>query len=295
MARKRAVCRTYAVILVGGKGKRLRPLSKASRPKAFLSVTSDRKTMFRNTFERSGKLVRPERVIVVANKAHSALVRKDLPKAVRRENVILEPVSRNTAPAIALAGHLLARRDEDAVMLVLPADNYVPDRSGEFKSLKKGIDFVAGNDDVIAVIGLKPRFASTEYGYVEAAGPGKIVKVRRFTEKPGRKLAVKYVAGGRHLWNAGIFIFKVKTLIEALKRYAPKIFEVLESENIAKSYRKMPDISIDYAIIEKADNIYCVKSSYEWSDLGSFDSLEKALRRESRRFVKKGDKIVKII
>lgn len=294
MARKKAVCRIYAVILVGGKGKRLRPLSKASRPKAFLSVTRNRKTMFGNTLDRAGKLVGPERIIVVANRVHSALVRKDLPKSARCENIILEPVSRNTAPAIALAGHLLARRDEDAVMLVLPADHYVPDRAGELKSLKKGIDFVANNGDVIAVVGLKPRSASTEYGYIEAAGPGKIAKVKRFTEKPDRELAARYVAGGKHLWNAGIFILKVKTLIEAFKRYAPNILEVLKSESIDESYRKMPDISMDYAIIEKADNIYCVKSSYEWSDLGSFDSLEKALKRESRRFVKIGGKIVKI-
>lgn len=296
MACKRAVCRAYAVILVGGKGKRLRPLSRASRPKAFLSVTGNRKTMFGNTLGRIGRLIGPERIIVVANRAHSALVRKDLPKAARRENMILEPVSRNTAPAIALAAaRLLARGDKDAVMLVLPADHYVPEGSGELKSLKRGIDFVANNDGVIAVIGLKPRSASTEYGYIEAAGHGKIAKVRRFTEKPDRKLAVKYIADGRHLWNAGIFIFRVETLIEALKRYAPKIFEVLKSEDIDKSYKRMPDISIDYAIMEKAGNIYCVKSSYEWSDLGSFDSLEKALNRESRRFVKKGDKIVKIL
>ncbi|MCX5678532.1 MAG: mannose-1-phosphate guanylyltransferase [Candidatus Omnitrophica bacterium] len=297
MSRKKAVCRTYAVILVGGKGKRLRPLSKASRPKAFLSVTGDRKTMFRNTLGRIGKLIPPERIIVVANRAHSALVRKDLPKAARRGNIILEPVSRNTAPAIALAAaYLLARKDKDAVMLVLPADHYVPDRAGELKALKSGIDFVANNnDDVIAIVGLRPRSASTEYGYVEVAGSGRIAKVMRFTEKPDRGLAVKYIADGRHLWNAGIFIFKTKTLMGALKKYAPKIFQILQSKDINKSYRQMPDISIDYAVMEKADNVYCVKSSYEWSDLGSFDSLEKALKAESRRFIKKGEKIIKIL
>lgn len=296
MACKEAVRRTYAVILVGGKGKRLRPLSTGLRPKAFLSVARNRKTMFGNTLSRIGKLIPPERIVVVANRAHSGLVRKDLPEAVAsRENIILEPVSRNTAPAIALAGRLLMRRDKDAVMLVLPADHHVPDRGGERRALKKGIDFVANNDNVIAVIGLKPRSASTEYGYIEAANRGEIAKVEHFAEKPDLKIAVKYIAGGRHLWNAGIFIFKAKTLIEALKKYAPKIFQALKIGNIDKSYQKMPDISIDYAIIEKADNIYCVKSSYEWSDIGSFDALEKALKRESRRFVKKDGKITKIL
>jgi len=284
----------YAVILAGGAGKRLRPLSTDARPKVFLSVTRNRRTMLRNTFDGIAKLIGPRRVVVVANKAHFRLVKRDLPKA-SHGNIILEPVSRNTAPAIALAGRFIAGKDEDAIMLVLPADQYVTDRRSQLDSIRKGIDFVTDNSDAIAVIGLKPKHASTEYGYIRAAKSGTVSKVERFTEKPNAGTAKKYVSSGKYLWNAGIFIFRAGTLLAALKIHAPEIFRALKSKNIDRSYGKMPDISIDYAVMEKADNIYCVKSSYGWNDLGSFAALEKVLRGESRRFIKKDGKIVKIL
>ncbi|MBU0606192.1 MAG: mannose-1-phosphate guanylyltransferase [Candidatus Omnitrophica bacterium] len=284
----------YAVILVGGKGKRLRPLSTDKLPKAFLSVTGNRKTMFRNTLDGVLKLVLPERIVVIANTAHARLVRKDLPGA-SRKNIILEPVSRNTAPAIALAGRFVMRRDEDAVAVIMPTDQYVPDSDRQLKAIKKGIDFVIDNDDVIVVIGLKPKHASTEYGYIRIAKPGMTVKVDSFTEKPDLKTAIRYLSGGRHLWNSGIFIFKARTIISAIRKYAPKIYKELSNENINASYGNMPNVSIDYAVMEKADNIYCVKGSYEWNDLGSFDALEKVLKIESRSFIKKDGKIVKIL
>ncbi len=284
----------YAVILVGGKGKRLRPLSTDILPKAFLSVAGNRKTMFRSTLDGLLKLVSPERIVVVANKAHSGLVRRDLPGP-SWKNIILEPVSRNTAPAIALAGRLIMRRDEDAAVLVLPTDQYVPDPDRQLKAIRKGIDFVIDNDDVIVVIGLKSKHASTEYGYIKAAKPGSIAKVESFAEKPDRKTAIRYLTGGGYLWNSGIFIFKARTILSAIRKYAPKIYEELKNKSIERAYKNMPDISIDHAVMEKADNIYCVKGSYEWSDLGSYDTLEKVLKRESRSFIKKDGKIVKIL
>jgi mannose-1-phosphate guanylyltransferase len=284
----------YGVVLVGGKGKRLRPLSTDRLPKAFLSVTGNRKTMFRNTFDDLSELIAPERIVVVANKAHSGLVKRDLPGA-SRKNLILEPVSRNTAPAIAVAARFIIHRDEDAVMIVLPTDQYVPDPDRRLKAIRKGIDFVVNKDNVIVVIGLKPTHASTGYGYIKATRPGRIAKVEKFTEKPGLKTAGRYLADGRYLWNSGIFIFKAKTILSAVRIHAPKIYERLKDKSMVRSYNKMPNISIDYAVMEKADNIYYVKGSYEFCDLGSFDALEKVLKRESRSYIKRDGKIVKIL
>jgi len=288
---------TYAVVLVGGKGRRLLPLSTDLKPKAFLSVTRNRKTMFRNTLNRIAKVIPPEHIVVVANRSHSGLVKKDMPKASGR-NLILEPASRNTAPAIALAASILNRKNKDAVMLVLPTDHYIHEEDKQLALLRKGIDFVKSKEDVIVALALKPKYPSTEFGYIKvskSAGSAGIVKAEHFVEKPDLKTAKKYIASGRYLWNAGIFIFKASTLIKALKKYAPKIFHGLKSKDMRRSYKKMPDISIDYAILEKADNVYGLKGYYNWTDMGSFDALRKVLKRESRRFVEKDGKIIKIL
>lgn len=294
MVRKKFGPETYAVILVGGKGKRLRPLSTDSRPKVFLSVTRDRKTMFANTIARISKMIPPERIAVVANKAHVHLVKKDLPPA-SRKNIILEPVSRNTAPAISLAADLLRSRTEDAIIMMLPADQYVPDRDKQAKFLKKGVGFVSRHGEAIVVIGLKPRYAATQFGYIKVPKAHGINKVEHFTEKPDPKTAAKYMAGGRYLWNTGILIARASTLLKAIRMYQPKILDVLNSKDVMKAYKHMPDISIDYAILEKAKNVYCVKGSYEWNDMGTFDELKKVLNTESRRFVEKNGKVMKIL
>lgn len=292
---KRLTNNVYVVILIGGKGKRLRPLSTDEKPKAFLSVTKDRKTMFRRTVLRAERLVPLSRIVVVANSANRANVKRDMP-LLGKDNVFLEPVSRNTAPAIALAAYNLERRAGDCIMVVLPTDQYIIDEAGYIAALKKGVDFIRRHEDAIVIFGQKPTYAATGFGYIRVeAGRGRIAKVEQFTEKPDLKTAKKYLKSGRYLWNISTFIFKTNNILRAFKEFAPDILHGLKDEIDPAAYGKMPDISIDYAIMEKASGVYCVKSDCGWQDMGSFDALRKVLKREGRKFTETGGKITKII
>ena len=289
----------YGVVLIGGKGKRLRPLSTDARPKAFLSIARNRKTMFENTIRRLERLVLPGNILVLANKSHARLVKEEFP-GIKRNRLILEPVSRNTAPAIALAAWQLRDTGRNTVMVVLPTDHYVPDEEKQRACLSKGISTaLAGKGDFI-VLGLKPKEPATGFGYIKiksgASTENGSYRVERFIEKPHLARAKKYVASGNYLWNTGVFIFRVAALIEAIKEHAPEIYSCLKRAGAKGDfYEKMPDISIDYAIMEKVKGIRCVRGSYRWSDVGSFDSLKKVLRRESRRFVAEDGKVLKIL
>lgn len=292
--------KTYAVVLVGGKGKRLKPLSTNALPKAFLSVTKDRKTMFRKTLDRVRVITDDGNIMVVANKAHEKLVRKDFPK-VRGGNLLLEPVSRNTAPAIALAAAAVEKIKPGSVIVVLPTDQYITNESKFVTPIKRGIDFVKNNPDAIVVLGVRPRYPSVHFGYIKVSGQsseGKnsgIRKVQKFVEKPNKATAEKYIKSGQYLWNTGAFIFKAGTMLNQVKELAAGIYDTVVLPGGAKAeYRKAPDISIDYAVIEKARNVYCSEALYEWYDLGGFESLIKILTREGRKFEMKGGKVVRI-
>jgi mannose-1-phosphate guanylyltransferase len=288
----------YAVILVGGIGKRLQPLSKPSRPKPFLSVTKDRKTIFAKTVARIRKLIPIENIIVVANKRQARLIGKSSPK-ILKHNILLEKTSRNTAPAIALASLELKKRSGNAVIAVLPADHYIGNESVYLNTLKKGIDFVEDNPGVLVTIGLKPSFPATGYGYIRVKARSRrnnVYQVDRFVEKPDIETAKKFIEDGSYLWNTGTFIFKAVTFLGAIRRLAKGIYGPLKDmRRIEEKYDMLPNISVDYAIMEKAYEIYCVKGSYRWEDIGSFDSLKKVLKAEGRRFVEKNGKVVKIL
>ena len=287
----------YAVILVGGKGKRLRPLSTDIRPKAFLSITRDGKTMFGRTVDRISRIIPESRIAVVANSSHARLVKKYF-KGISKGNLLLEPVSRNTAPAVAYASSVLNARNSGAVLVVLPADHYVTCIKDYLDVLRHGINFAKENEAVVS-IGIDPKSPSTEYGYIRIhckTKREKVCKVEKFTEKPDFKTAKGYMKSGHYLWNSGIFIFKASVMLKLVKLYAPEINSVLaEKGGPAKVYHKFPDISLDYSIMEKAHNVYCVKGDYGWKDIGGFDSLKAVLRRESRCFIEKGGKVVEIL
>jgi len=316
----------FAVILVGGKGKRLRPLSTDAKPKAFLSITKDGKTMFKKTLERIKKLIPPEDILVSANKAHAKLVKRDFP-AIKKENLILEPVSRNTAPAIGLAAMALKKKFiprqkassvkagmnaagsgfaqrsfTDPVMVIVPADQYIPDEGKYLKAIKDAVRFAAEND-CLMILGLRPTYPATGFGYVKikaktSAKAKDIYKVDKFVEKPDLSAAKRYMRDGRYFWNAGAFIFRTNSILKAIRAHAPAIYSLLmqaELSNLSRIYAKFPDISIDYAVMEHAENIYCVKGGYRWWDIGNFDSLKEILKREARDFVEKNGKVIKVL
>lgn len=297
MAKYKSTEHVYAVVLVGGKGKRLRPLSTDIKPKAFLSITRDGKTMFGRTVERISRMIPESNIVVVANSSHTGLVKKYF-KGILKDNLLLEPVSRNTAPAVAYASAVLNARDPDAILVMLPADHYVTRIKDYLGVLRSGVEFARNNEAVVA-IGIDPEFPSTEYGYIRIhskAKTEKVCKVEKFTEKPDFKTARGYINSGHYFWNSGIFIFRSSVMLGLVKLYAPKINSVLQDRSgVAKAYSKFPDISLDYSIMEKVHNVYCVRGNYGWKDVGSFESLKDVLRRESRRFVEKGGKVVKII
>lgn len=291
----------YAVILVGGIGKRLQPLSKPSKPKPFLSITRDNKTIFRKTVDRIKKIIPTANIAVVANKSQAGLVKKSFPN-ILKENLLLEKASRNTAPAIALAALGLKKRDDRAIMVILPADHYIGNQKMHLGTIKKGIDFVEKNPRAMVTIGLKPYFPSTAYGYIKTHNAQRtthnanIYKVEKFVEKPDLKTAIRFIQDGNYLWNTGTFIFKATTFLGAIRRLASDIYGGLKDmRRIDERYERLPNISVDYAIMEKAYDIYCVKGSYLWEDIGSFDSLKKILKMEKKRFLEKDGKVTKIL
>lgn len=296
MAYKRTTKDVYAVILVGGKGKRLAPLSTDARPKAFLSVTADRKTLFRNTLERVSGLIDGGNIVVVANRSHARLIKKDF-HGISKRNLILEPVSRNTAPAIALAAHAIKKRSGCGIMVVLPSDHYITGKNKYLAAVRSGIGFVRKKSDAIVTLGIRPASPLTQLGYIKVESRKSkgesIFKVEQFTEKPDLETAKRYIKNGRYLWNAGMFICRADTIMKAVKKFSPGIYTLLGKG--AKRYKDMPDISIDYAVMEKARNMYCVRGVYSWSDIGSFDSLIPVLKRESRRFVLEDGKVAAIL
>ena len=255
--------------------------------------------MFARTMERALRIVPSTNIVVVANRRHSSLVRKDAP-AVKGDNLILEPFSRNTAPAVILAAKVLFKKKKDALMVVLPADQYIHDESSYIDAVRKGIDFVNNHRKGIVVLATRPTEPSTAYGYVRLrrakCWTRRAEKVKEFIEKPDLSTAKRYLRNKRYLWNTGAFIFSASGILDAARRLVPGIYDtVTGNRDIGKMYERLPDISIDYAVMERASNIYCVMGEYGWQDMGSFESLKSILKRESRRFVSRGGKIVKII
>jgi len=273
-----------AVIMAGGKGERFWPLSREKFPKQLLSLTGKR-SLLQETVERIQPLIPPEDILVVTRHPLGRAVERELPQ-VPRKNIISEPVSRNTAPCIGLAAKMI---EEDAVMVVLPVDHIIKLQRKFLDTLKKAVTLARETENLIT-IGIKPIYPATGYGYIEAGAREKqqVFRVKRFVEKPDNKKAERFLKSGRFFWNSGMFVWKKSVILKAIEKYMPSLYhglEMISLKNISKLYPKLPDVSIDYGIMEKAKNSLVIPANFSWEDLGSWESLDRFLSRDGNKNV----------
>ena len=275
-----------ALIMAGGRGERLWPKSRKALPKQFLSLTGDGRTMIQLTVERILPMIAMEDIYVCTNRDYMALVSEQLPE-LPKENILCEPMGRNTAPCIGFGAAVMEKKYGEAVMFVLASDSYIKYNSIFLNALQDACEVAEAGENLVTV-GITPDYPEVGYGYIRfdpAESMGRAFKVERFVEKPDVDTARSYLATARYLWNSGMFIWKLSTIRDALRVHMPALSEGLdriafalgtaeEQKTVEKEYAAMPNISIDYAVMEKADRIYTVPGSFGWNDVGSWQALD---------------------
>lgn len=276
-----------ALIMAGGRGERFWPKSRKNMPKQFLSLTDDGKTMIQLTVERISSVVDMEDIYIATNKDYKELVRSQLP-GIPEKNILCEPVGRNTAPCIGLGAVHMAKKYDDAIMLVLPSDHLIKFNKMFLSVLKDSCD-VAEKDRNLVTIGITPAYAETGYGYIKFDShvmEGRAYKVDRFVEKPSLEVAKEYLETEEYLWNSGMFVWKLSSILYNLERFMPETFAGLkriqasigtpeEEDVLRKEFAQFQSQSIDYGIMEKAENIYTVPGTFGWDDVGSWLAVER--------------------
>ena len=291
-----------AVILAGGSGTRLFPLSRKKYPKQFLKI-GDKKSLFQKTIERSLLAVNLEDLIIITNKDYQFHIKNQLSELFndltnQPFNIILEPTGRNTAPAIALAAKFALEKlkaSEDEVLFISPSDHIISPIE-KFAEYMRKAEKIA-KEGYIVTFGIRPTKPETGYGYIESANINiddsiSVYKVRQFHEKPDLETAKEYLAKGNYYWNSGMFAFSIKTIFEELKKHAPEIYEKVENRTfneVLESFESMPDISIDYAVMEKTEKAVVLPLEITWSDVGSWDAFYEVMEKDENRNVKVGN------
>lgn len=284
----------YVVIMCGGSGSRFWPKSRKMYPKQFLNTVGE-KTMIQLTVDRISKFIPMENIYMVTSKSYVSTIKEQVPQ-VFAENIIIEPMIKETAACIGYSAVKLMKKDPEAVMIVLPSDHYIQDEKRFMETLKQGLD-IACSDNCLVTMGIRPTRPETAYGYIET---GKKIegqwgiptyKIKRFTEKPNREKAQEFIDKGTYLWNSGMFIWKASALLRQYKKFLPEMYHCLrrmsdyigtdeESRVVEEEYNKIDGISIDYGILEKTWDVYVMESSFYWDDIGNWTALERYMYKD---------------
>jgi mannose-1-phosphate guanylyltransferase len=292
---------TFCVIMAGGIGSRFWPLSKTETPKQFLDILGTGKSLLRQTFDRFSPICPTENIIVVTSGDYSKMVLEQLPE-LKPEQVLTEPFRRNTAPCIAFANKWIEERNPDANIVVTPADHLIINETEFHKAINQGLDFVDTNEALLT-LGIKPHRPETGYGYIQTGSDdsnGEIIKkVKTFTEKPNAELAKVFFESGEFFWNSGIFLWSLKAINQSFENHLNEVKQLfdplnttpsVEEKQITDIYAECKNISIDYGIMEKADNVFVETVNFGWSDLGTWSSLyEYSAQDKEGNAVIKGD------
>ncbi len=287
----------FAVIMAGGVGSRFWPVSKARYPKQFHDMMGVGETLIQLTYNRISTIVPPQNILILTNDVYKELVKEQLPK-IKEEQIVLEPAMRNTAPCILLAALKIKKQNPNAVMLVAPSDHWINDKEAFVHDINIAFE-EAATKDVLITLGIKPTNPNTGFGYIkfdEQDENSHIKKVSSFTEKPTLRNAKKYLEEGNYLWNAGIFIWKAAVIAEAFSTYREEMFKLFEKGKdklnssqeeafIKETYPEAQNISIDYAILEKSDNVYVIPAGFDWDDLGTWGALYNQLGKDNDKNV----------
>lgn len=281
----------YGIILAGGSGSRLWPLSRELYPKQLLNLTSS-ESLLQATFERLQNFMPAENIISITNTKHAANVKLQLENLTKNPVVLSEPLSKNTAPAIALTTKFIQKNQNDPVIIVVPSDHLIKNTKKFAQTVKKGEKLA--QKGYIVTFGIEPNYPETGYGYINILKHPLLegFKVKEFVEKPDVKTAQKYLDAKTYFWNSGIFMFKASTMINEIEKFAPEIYSVMKEIDFSSSdkieynlFDKMPNISIDYAIMEKSDKIALVKLESDWNDLGSWQSIYDVSKKDKKNNV----------
>lgn len=275
----------FAVLMAGGVGSRFWPVSTAVKPKQFRDLLGKGETLIQTTFNRLTNLVPPENIYILTNERYDSLVKEQLPQ-LREEQIVLEPVMRNTAPAVLMASLKIWKKNKEAVMVMAPSDHWIEDEQAFTRDISAAFDAACGKDRIIT-LGVKPTFPNTGYGYIKYDPREKaLVKpVETFTEKPTYTVAREFFSSGNYLWNAGIFVWNVDYILRSFKTNLPEMFELFSKEDeilntvaekkfVRDNYPAAEDISMDYGILEKEKGtVFVIPASFDWNDLGTWGSL----------------------